>query len=309
MGATLGACAAACDTEFHANGWWPVLARVQRDWLKEPISPADAACALWGRPDEFVLVNGNDIGSIRVPDHVAILGIDCGVVHEGVRAKYMHVRTTTSMGRVLIERILRHSAPGSPTEEHPLTHIDIVEFVERFRDRIPTRMKGNEFLERFGETGDPLARIEPDSLYKIRSRTEHHIYEHARAREFAALCTKESRSRDDSFLVLAGEILNASHWSYGQRCGAGSIETDLLVNLIRDKCPGKCRKSAANESLVAKVGGWGCGGTVAVLMERSDTARQALDRALDQYASQTGRSPRILPSPLPGALVSNVQRL
>jgi L-arabinokinase len=94
----------------------------------------------------------------------------------------------------------------------------------------------------------------------------------------------------------------ASHWSYGQRCGLGSIETDMLVNLLR--------QSDANPDIYgAKITGCGCGGVVAVLMRTSDRATAAVDQAIEDYQARAERKARLIRGSLPGALVSGVREM
>ena len=163
-------------------------------------------------------------------------------------------------------------------------------------------MKGSEFLDRFGETGDPLTKIDPDTTYKIRSRTEHHIYEHSRACQFAECFSRAVRNGSLEPLKEAGALMYASHWSYGQRCGLGNIETDKLITLIR-------RQEADGDIFGAKITGRGCAGVVAVLMRNSESARAALARAIDTHQQQTGRTTRPIVGSRPGALVAGVQRI
>jgi len=307
IAATLAACAALAETQLDSRQTVAVCARVQRDWLQDTASLADATSALLAKPGSTLQVQGDSVATQALPEHLTILGVDCGAVHQDAVEKYRHVRVTTLMGRLLVQRIMRYDQPKSVVGDDPLARITMKDFVERFRDRIPTKMKGREFLKRFGETGDSLTRIDPDAVYKIRSRTEHHVYEQTRVQEFVELLAKASRSHERTHLLAAAELLSASHWSYGQRCGMGSIETDLLVNLIR-KGSGEDGDDAHQETDIyaAKISGRGCGGTVAVLMEQSDTARHALDSAIDRYAAKSGRTPRVLGPGIPGALVGGV---
>jgi galactokinase len=91
--------------------------------------------------------------------------------------------------------------------------------------------------------------------------------------------------------------MEASHWSYGQRCALGSVESDLLAHLIRDS-------DAAVGVYGVKVVGQGCGGTIAVLMKSGDRAEAALAAAMTEYSKQTGRTPRLLRGSMPGCLVT-----
>jgi L-arabinokinase len=201
------------------------------------------------------------------------------------------------MGRGLIDRIIRHDRLDHIRWEGYLSTVAVNDFTEHFRDRIPTRLKGKEYISRFGDAGDPLTRVEPDEVYKIRSRTEHHIYEHDRSCKFIECMARASRARDDQPLRDAGEVMSASHWSYGQRCGLGSVETDRLVVLLREAGP--------DDGIYgAKITGRGCGGMCAVLKKCGDRADAALDRVVKQYMEEKGRGARILRGSLPGATLT-----
>jgi L-arabinokinase len=299
--ATVAALAGLTEVVLDAERAAGAVRRVLNEWRRAPIGSADAVCAFSAEAGKLLQVHGDSHAVVPWPKELALVAIDCGDPQDDVIAKYIHVRVASYMGRLLIDRIMRHENPEWPEWDGRLARIGMKDFVERFRDRIPTRMKGGEFLERFGETGDPLTRIDPNALYKVRSRTEHHIYEHTRAREFVELMTRCSKSCDHMLLIAAGGLLDASHWSYGQRCGMGGLASDLLVNLIR-------RHGAGTEIYGSKVCGLGCGGTVAVMMKPTDAAEAALDHALDEYAAKTRRTPRRIPTGLDGVLVRGCAR-
>ncbi len=306
--ATIVACAAALETGLEPLAVAAACQRAESDWLGAPVGVADAVCSLVGEPNTLLEVRCEPCslgGSIRLPEDLLLLGIDCDVTDGNAMERYNHARTATLMGRVLIDLIVRHEGDKQGSDlgswDGKLSRLSMADFVKRFRDRIPPKMKGKDFLDRFGETGDLATRIDPDKLYKVRSRTEHHVYEHARARQFVECLSRGIRGADRKALLDAGELMNASHWSYGQRCGLGSIETDLLVNLIR-------QYGAETDIFGAKVTGRGCGGVVAVLLKPTDQSFSAIDGALSDYRSRTGHTPRLLRGSTPGALVAGVQR-
>jgi L-arabinokinase len=276
--------------------------RVENNWLRMPVGIGDAACVLFGEANTLMGLRCEPCTpceSLPLPDDVALVGIDCGSVHPDAKLKYEHVRTAAFMGCALIDLIIQHEGGGDVQWDGHLARVSIQDYVQRFRDRIPTKLKGSEYLERFGETGDPLTRVDPKFVYKVRSRAEHHIYEHVRACQFVE-CLSRAIHGDDKALAEAGELMYASHWSYGQRCGLGSIETDHLVNLIREH-------GVAAGIFGAKITGRGCGGVVAVLMRASDRATAAISSAIKVYQSQTGRVATVIRGSSPGALTSRIQ--
>jgi L-arabinokinase len=305
VSATLLAVSAALDRPVDAHSSIALCQRVLNEWLGRPVGIGDGACVILGEAGALMQWRGDvaaPIDTLALPESLTVIGIDCGLVHPEADLKYARVRTASFMGRALIDRIVKHDGGGNPQWDGHLARVSVPDYVERFRDRIPTKLKGSEFLDRFGETGDPLTRIEPSFVYKIRSRTEHQIYEHARACAFVECLARAVRNRDEQALHDAGALMYASHWSYGQRCGLGSVATDALVRLIREH---------AVEAGVygAKISAGGCGGAVVVLMRAGARESAALDAVMEQYRSETGNAPVLCSGSQPGALISGVQRV
>ncbi len=298
--AVLAATTRAMDVQLDPLEAGKALHAVEPGWFSAPVAMADIVGVLVGEPHTLIQVQCEPcklVGSLRLPDDLTLMGIDCGTTHAQAKKKYEHVRTSAFMGRILIDRILRHEGFHHLQWDGRLSRVSVTDYVQRFRNRIPTKIKGREFLDRFGETGDSLTRIDPDVVYKVRSRTEHHIYEHDRAHQFVECLSRAIRNRDKHALCDAGELMYASHWSYGQRCGLGSIETDLLVNLLR-------RHGAEADVYGAKVTGRGCGGVVAVFMRTSERATAAVDQAIQDYQAHTGRKAKLIHACSPGVLVA-----
>lgn len=303
--ATIVALAGAYDVSLDSLDAAALCRRVENEWLGTPTGIGDALCALAGESHVLMGVRCDPctlVSPVQMPDDLVLVGVDCGAIHPEAKLKYERARTAAFMGRALIERIIQYEGADRPKWDGYLARIAVADYVERFRDRLPTRLKGSAYLERFGETGDPLTRVDPDFTYKIRSRTEHHIYEHARACDFVKCLSRAIRNGDEQALAEAGELMRASHWSYGQRCGLGGIETDLLVNLIR---------AHGGEAGIfgAKITARGCGGVVAVLMRPTDQAEAALDAAISEYQSKSGCKATLIRGSAPGALVSGVRKM
>ena len=303
--ATLVAVAAAYELTLDSTTAAAICQRVENDWLGVPVGIGDALCALSGVSNGLGQNYGEPASlnsGLRLPHEVTLLGIDTGARHPGAAEKYAHVRAASFMGRTLIDRIVRHEGAKSFTWDGAVARVPIAAYVECFRDRLPTKLKGCEYLNLFGTLDDPLTTVDPSVIYRIRSRTEHHIYEHARAVQFVECLRRLTPPTIDPVLRQAGELMYASHWSYGQRCGLGSVETDLLVNLVR-------QYGREADVYGAKISGRGCGGVVTVLMGASDRAREAVDAAIEAYATRTGRTPTLVSGSSDGALVTGARHL
>ncbi|HNQ23501.1 MAG TPA: hypothetical protein PKK06_10445 [Phycisphaerae bacterium] len=280
-----------------------VAERVERAWLRRVGGPAEAFTALVGEPAtlmQFRCRPPQVAGTTHLPDDVLLVGLDTGSAAADVELKQRRVRTAACMGAHLIGRILAHGGGRRPASDHCLARVSINDYIEHYRNRLPTKLPGREFLERFGETDDGLTRVEPDVIYKVRSRTEHHIYENARAHQFVECLRRAIRLDDPAALAQAGEVLYGSHWSYGQRCGLGSVTTDRLVTLLR--------QYGENADIYgARISGHGCGGVVVVLLRTTERAQAALRAALTAFERKTGRAPRVIGGATTGgALLSGV---
>ena len=249
----------------------------------------DHLTCFWGEPNALLQIRcqpDDILGTVSLPADVKIVAINAGFRLPLYHQRYGDNRASAMLGKFLIESQLRQSgAVGDPTGGY-LANIAPSEYVRRFRNELPVKRRGREFLAEYGQPNGLDLVIDAERIYKIRSRTEHHIYENDRAHRFMERLSRTRRTGERDALVEAGELMYASHWSYGQRCGMGSIETDILVNLVRERGP-------ARGLYGAKVTGGGCGGTLAVLMGSQPAAQAALQEACAAYAARTGKQATI----------------
>ena len=278
---------------------------VYKHWLVAAIGSADLVSSLLLEAHAVGQVRCGPfdwVDAIKLPDDLVFLGLDCGRVHPDAELKCERVRAAAMMGRYLIGRIMQHEQGERNGWDGYLCRVSMADYVERFRDRLPTKLSGKEFIERFGTDAVGDVPVEPAFLYKIRSRTEHHIYENARAVQFAQCLARYIRTGDVRGLAEAGELMLASHWSYGQRCGLGSARTDFLVSRLRGEGMGQ-------DVIGAKISGGAIGGVVAVLTRSSDLSSNAIERSLQSYDEKYGNRPLLLGGSSPGALVSDARQV
>jgi L-arabinokinase len=257
----------------------------------------DHVACLLGEPGSLLQVRGQPdevIGALLLPKDVSFAAIDSGPRSGLCRTRYYDNRVASLMGRAIIEQICSASTPVDEMPNGYLAGISPADYVMRFRNELPVKMRGSDFVQRYGPPAGLDGEVEPDQVYKIRSRTEHHIYENDRAHRFVQRLARARRTGERDALVEAGELMYASHWSYSQRCGMGSLETDALVQEIRSRGPTRGLYGA-------KITGMGCGGTVAVLMSSATSSRASLEEACASYAARTGRQPALIAGSSPGA--------
>ena len=234
------------------------------------------------------------IGPLEMPAGLMVIGIDSGVCHSIRNDRYVDTRVAAFMGHRIIREILSPGDNGNDPTSGYLANLTPSEYVEHLRDRLPTKLTGERFVKRFGQSADSCTTVCTKKTYKVRSRTEHHIYENARVHQFAERLSRGRRTGRREPLVEAGQLMYASHWSYGQRCGLSCIETDLLVNLLR-------KEGERAGVLGAKITGGGSGGTVAVLLDDTPESHSAVQRAIGAYTEKTDRKARIFSGSSTGA--------
>jgi L-arabinokinase len=242
------------------------------------------------------------LGGVRLPDSLAVWGIDSGVRHAVSGADYGAVRVGAFMGyRILAELVGLRVAPGERTGhvrvDDPRWHgylanvgVDVFRSMER---DIPEELDGGAFLARYGGTTDLVTRVDPARRYAVRTPTAHPIYEHERVTEWARHLQSSAEAR------RLGALMYESHASYSA-CGLGSTGTDRLVALAREA-------GVASGIYGAKITGGGSGGTVAVLAEA--TAGDLVRDLARRYAAEAGRGGYVFDGSSPGAAHLGVMRV
>lgn len=234
------------------------------------------------------------LGLHEIPRGCMIVGIDSNVKHAVGGRRYRRTRVGAFMGFKIIKQLGGNDYGGY------LCNVSTKEYVQRYRKALPSKMRGEEFLQRYGETDDVATRVDPNEVYSIRGCTEHPIYENERVQRFIALLDEANRTGDERFLVRAGKLMYASHWSYSKRAGLGCKETDLLVNLARSR-------GVTHGIYGAKITGGGCGGTVAMLIR--EDALKTVTHIAEEYENLTGLKPRLFVGTSMGAFQFGYRRV
>ncbi|HWL93937.1 MAG TPA: hypothetical protein VNT79_10415 [Phycisphaerae bacterium] len=209
--------------------------------------------------------------------------------------RLIETRLCSEMGHRVIQELQRQDGQRVDVPAARLSSITPAEFVERFRDRMPSKMTQQQFATKFGALrGLPEKPENPKEPYKVRSRTEHHIYENRRVHDFATHVVRARRGGPGDALVDAGELMYASHWSHSQRCGIGGVETDRFVNFVRAAGP--------DQGLYgAKVTAGGEGGELIVLMRDDAQAHAAVANAAKRAKELSKEAVHLFEGALPGA--------
>ena len=260
--------------------------------------------ALLCQPAEFE-------GTVPIPASLAVWGIDSGIRHAVSGADYGSVRLGAFMGyRVLAElaglRVYPGTRAGHVRIEDPRWHGYLANVTPDEFDaqaaQIPERMRGADFLARYGGTTDRVTVVDPATTYAVRVPARHPVAEHRRVvrwrQQLEALAEREARD-PDSLGAELGALMYESHASYSA-CGLGSGGTDDLAMLAR-------AAGGARGIYGAKITGGGSGGTVAVL-GRADAAATVAEIAA-RYAERSGRTAYVFSGSSDGAAVFGTRRV
>ena len=269
-----------------------------------PCGLMDQATSALGRKDHLLVLRcqaasdhaAEVLGHRRLPRDARVLGVDSRVTHRVAGAQYGRVRTAAFMGRAIIRA---HDPAALPRGY--LCNLAPARFADSYAPLLPVSMDGAHFAALYGATGDAATHLDTSGAtpYAVRDCTAHPVYEAANVRVFLDALDSYERTGEREALARAGEAMAASHRSYGTRCGLGTPETDLIVELVRAAGP-------THGLYGARITGGGAGGTVAVLGAGPDVdgAVRAVARA---YGEQTGNPARVIAGSADGALATPVQ--
>lgn len=300
--AAMVAIGAAYGLEWEGLELARLAQKVENQVVGAPCGIMDQVTAALGRENQLLLLECQPcrlLGYAALPEGVQVAALHSGVKHAVGGSKYTDTRIGAFMGHAII---LAHLRALGTVAEDPfrgyVCNIPPEEYVRAYRHLVPTEMRGQAFLDRYGNTVDSVTTIDPHRIYRIRSRLEHHIYEQGRVQRFRRNLEAYGRTREKAFLEEAGRQMYGSHWSYGARCGLGAPETDLLVALAREIGP-------AGGVYGAKITGGGSGGTVAFLGD--ERLPIAIAQIAERYAEATGITPHLFRGSSPGALATGVR--
>lgn len=299
--AVMQAVVAAFDLQIEGREIAILCQRVENLVVGAPCGVMDQTTSSCGQENQLLEIlcqPAEILGTVAIPPEVEFWGVDSGIRHSVSGSDYGSVRAGAFMGYRMIASMagLEIKQLKDATALHIddtrwggyLSNISPAEFQQHYAAQIPDQINGDEFLERYQGTIDPLTRIDPERSYAIRVPTAHAIYEHHRVRVFAELL---SRPLNEKSRELLGELMYQSHASYSA-CGLGSSGTDRLVDLVREASP-----SAGLYG--AKITGGGSGGTVAVFGDHN--AGNAVQDLSRRYAEETGRQPYVFAGSSPGS--------
>jgi L-arabinokinase len=244
-------------------------------------------------------------GYLDVPEGMKFVGINSNVKHSVGGGQYTATRCAAFMAHAIIldrmrtmGRMAGREMIGDPMRGY-LANLGPDDYKMIFREKLPEEMTGEAFLEKFGATIDTVTVVNPSHTYYVRSAADHHVLEAMRVRNFVKHLEAAAGmvvGSDERGLTLdkAGHLMYGSHLSYTNDARLGAEECDLLVKLVRER-----EKMGLYG---AKITGGGAGGTVAVLMEDKERAREGIFEVIREYEARSGRKAELFEGSSEGAM-------
>ena len=194
------------------------------DTITVAIGQQDHLLSIRRQPDQI-------LETVPLPLNTKLIGIHSRAERSPSSSAYIDARTAAFMGLTILQRTL----DLEELRDNYLCRLSVKDFRQKCWKVLPARMKGEDFLHRYGEPVDPLTKVEPQKVYSVRSRVEHPVYEHARAQRFIEHLKKASSDPQHlhCHLTEAGQLMYASDWSSRFRAGLGLPEVEQIVRSIR----------------------------------------------------------------------------
>ena len=227
---------------------------------------------------------------VECPSEVSFIGIHTKAPRSTKSGAYINTRTAAFMGL----SILKKELGWEKLKDNYLCNLSVEEFREHCEPLLPERMQGSDFLNKYGETVDPVTQVDPDKVYMVRDRAKHPIFENERVKQFINAIKNvdkfPDRARD--FLKIAGSLMYESNASYRDLAELGSPEIDGIVNIAQ-------KIGEQGGIYGAKITGGGGGGTAAILCYGD--ASTSLTQIISAYRLAWGIQTEIFSGSTPGA--------
>jgi galactokinase len=229
------------------------------------------------------------LGQIPLSGDIRILALDTGITCPADQNIFGEFHLTGAMGAKIIETIYRDLGQQHNPIHGYLGNVSPELYRRYFRSLLPRRLRGADFIRTYGDIDPAAGDIIPENMYAIRTTLDHLISEYEHAEHFLQAMEELSESHTGStisperrlIMQRAGRLMLASHHSYRLRLQRSCPQADWLVDQLSTAGP----KVGSYGARITDCGG---GGTVAVLLDTSERATEALLSIISRYKQELG---------------------
>jgi galactokinase len=229
------------------------------------------------------------LGQIPLSRDIRIMALDTGVTCADDRNIFAEFHLAGAMGAKIIETIYRDLGQRHNPIHGYLGNVSPELYRRYFRAMLPRRVRGSDFLRTYGPLDPADGKVISDKMYAIRTTLDHLISEYEHAEHFLQAMEELSESPPEHaisaqrrlIMQRAGRLMLASHHSYRLRLQLSCPQADWLI----DRLTGADPHAGAYGARITDCGG---GGTVAVFMDTSERATDALLAVISEYKKEMG---------------------
>lgn len=196
-------------------------------------SATDTIAVAAGQQDHLLSIHSQPdpiLETVPLPPNTQLIGVH-GKAQRSPSVAYSDALVAACMGLTILQKTLDLEA----LHDNDLCRLSVEDFRQKCWQVLPARMKGEDFLDQYGEPIDHRVKVDPQKVYAVRSRVEHPIYERPRAERFIEHIKQANADPQHlhHHLVEAGKLMYASDWSTRFRAGLGSPQIEQIIRSIR----------------------------------------------------------------------------
>jgi len=285
--------------------------KVENHIVGAPCGVMDPVTSMLGKKDHMLLLKCQPHelkGLMPVPRGYFFAGICSQVNHSVACGPYRHTRISAFIAHAIIARFFSDVGIKKDPTRGYLANVSADLFHRYFRLILPETISGRDFLAAYGPTIDRVTQVDAEEIYTPRAAAEHHILENHRVHQFVEHLRAMDGTADaghagsTAHAIAAGKLMLEAHASYSNNARLGSLETDLLVDLIMQRGPDRGFYGA-------KITGGGSGGTVALLAADTPETRAELQVIAGEYQHKMNITPEFFMTSAPGAAETAPRRV
>ena len=173
------------------------------------------------------------LSTIDIPKGYQFVGLCLGDDQDVMDTRYDDMRVATYMSRNIIvdhdKDIQDHVSYGGY-----LCNITADEWQNEVKKRVPGKMSGLDYLNRYPSLSDPPGQIIPERNYLLRKKSEFLIIENDLSKKFFQLLNAMKENPEESLMIQAGQIMFDSHENHTKNGVLNERAQNEIVKVVKE---------------------------------------------------------------------------